>query len=190
MNSSTSETAAIRTRGHFIDGGAGRIFLTEHGPRDAGSVATALLILPAFAEEMNKSRRMYTLLAAELAARGTVTVVLDYQGCGDSEGDFEDARWSNWERDVRCAIDWIREGFGELPLALLGHRLGAALALTAATAPTARIERLLWWQPVLQGQQFLTQFLRLRIAGGLTGAGADDRETTQSLSFRSTRLGP
>ncbi|SEN85586.1 exosortase A system-associated hydrolase 2 [Duganella sp. CF517] len=145
----------------------------------AGVCRGALLYVPPFAEEMNKSRRMAALLALELARQGIATVRIDLHGCGDSSGDFADARWESWRDDVGLASAWLERRSGHRP-ALLGLRLGALLAMDyAANAPEADApRRLILWQPVLDGATFLTQFLRLRTAGAMmSAAGAADNST-------------
>jgi exosortase A-associated hydrolase 2 len=57
--------------------------------------------------------------------------------------------------------------------ALWGLRLGALLALDYAAAAQRPPAGLVLWQPVLSGHAFMTQFLRLKVAGGmLSGAEA------------------
>ncbi len=59
-----------------------------------------------------------------------------------------------------------------------GLRLGALLALDYAAQPVgAAPAQLLLWQPVLQGNAHLTQFLRLRVAAQMLGDGVADGGT-------------
>lgn len=153
----------------FLRRGDGYRFCLFHAP--AGACRAAVLYIHPFAEEMNKARRMGALQARALAADGVAVLQLDLHGCGDSSGDFGDARWDAWLDDIADAADWLRTHSGQ-PVALWGLRLGALLALEAA-ARDARTARLLLWQPVLSGTAFLTQFLRLRVAGDMLGGEAD-----------------
>lgn len=147
----------------FIDGGAGRLFAV-HWP---GGGDETIVFLPAFGEEMNRSRRMVTLLARAVAARGVGLLALDPFGTGDSEGDFAQASWRQWLDDAGTGIAWLRaRGQRAVPA---GLRIGAALALAAARAE--RTERVVLWQPVLDGAGFLNQFLRIRVAAGLGAEG-------------------
>jgi exosortase A-associated hydrolase 2 len=144
-----------------------------------GACRGALVYVPPFAEEMNKSRRMAALLALELARQGIATLRIDLHGCGDSSGDFADARWESWRDDVGLASAWLEQRSGHRP-ALLGLRLGALLAMdyAANTSETEAPRQLILWQPVLDGATFLTQFLRLRMAGAMMSAtGAADNST-------------
>jgi exosortase A-associated hydrolase 2 len=124
-----------------------------------------------FAEEMHKARRMAALQSRRLAAQGYVVLQLDLYGCGDSSGEFGQARWDIWRADVRRALTWLEQR-AQGPLSLWGLRLGATLAAEVAADPELGIEKLLLWQPVIGGEQFLSQFLRLRLAAEMLSAGA------------------
>lgn len=151
----------------FLQARTGSRFCLFHQP--AGQCRSALVYLHPFAEEMNKSRRMAALAARALAAQGVAVLQVDLHGCGDSSGEFRDASWQSWKEDVQLAAAWLRERTGHRA-GLWGLRLGALLALDAAAL--AEAPRLLLWQPVVKGEQFLTQFLRLRLAGDMLQAGA------------------
>jgi exosortase A-associated hydrolase 2 len=158
--------------GTFIDGGAGRIFLLTYEP--AAPTGAALLVVPAFAEEMNKSRRLVAATARALAARGVRTVVPDLYGTGDSAGEFAAARWETWCEDLRRAADWLRErGAREIDVLLV--RLGAALHADAFAGGAVPFRRAVAWQPVARGAETLRQLVRLknmaaRMAGEKTGS--------------------
>ena len=165
----------------FLDGTAGRLFAIHHPPQGGAPPERAALYLPPFAEEMNRARRVAALLARRLAGAGIGALLLDPYGTGDSAGDVADARWETWRSDALTAVRFL-EARGYRSIALIGLRLGALLALDAAPHAAA-VERALLWQPVLRGDQMLTQFLRLRLAAGLAG-GREARETTSALRQR------
>lgn len=173
----------------FLDTPGGARFCLFHPP--PGAPRAALLYLHPFAEEMNKTRRMAALAARRLAARGVAVLQLDLHGCGDSGGEFHEARWDGWLRDVDAGLAWLERRSGLRP-GLWGMRLGALLALDhAARAQAGSLpgpQRLLLWQPVSAGAQHLTQFLRLRLAGELlqdgASKGAHDQGGTAALRVR------
>ena len=157
----------IRQAGSFVPcvGGARFRLVTEPAHRPARGT---VVFVPAFAEEMNKSRRMVARAARQLGADGWRVVQRDPLGCGDSDGDFSDASWGDWISDVELELD---QALPNLPTWLWCHRAGALLASAAlATRPALNV---LLWQPVLAGAVHLNQFLRLhagaRIAGGRDG---------------------
>lgn len=141
-------------------------------PPANGACRGAILYVPPFAEEMNKSRRMAALQARALAALGYGVLLIDLYGCGDSSGDFADARWDIWKRDLACAHRWLLERL-QAPVSLWGLRLGALLALDYAAEPVGPLHTLALWQPVQSGKTFLTQFLRLRVANDMLNEGKE-----------------
>lgn len=145
----------------FLPLGQESIFCLYLAPQ-AGQPKGAVLFLPPFAEEMHKSRRMVALQARRFAQAGYAVLQIDLPGCGDSSGDFEDASWDGWLDCARAACGWLREKTGK-PIILWGLRLGAALAVETA-AQTPQIAGLILWQPVTNGENFLNQFLRIRVA--------------------------
>ncbi|RVU47777.1 hydrolase 2, exosortase A system-associated [Rubrivivax rivuli] len=151
---------------------------------DAAQAPRALVVhVHAFAEEMNKSRRMVALQSRALAAAGFAVWRMDLLGCGDSAGEFSDASWAAWVDDVLASVALARErhaatwpGAAPPELWLWGQRAGALLAAEAAQA-LAEPVNLLFWQPSLQGKQVLQQFLRLETAGALLGKNQEASST-------------
>ena len=93
----------------FLEGRGGPLFALYHPPL-AGEPRAIVVHCPAFAEEMNKSRRMVALQARAFVEQGLGTLVFDLFGTGDSAGDFGDATWDGWLADVRVALDLSRNG--------------------------------------------------------------------------------
>ncbi len=144
-----------------------------------------MLYVHPFAEEMNKSRRMAALLSRAVATAGWTVLQIDLGGCGDSDGDFGDASWQGWVADVRDAAAWLGERSGRAPW-LWGLRSGCLVANAAAQALPG-LQGFLYWQPVLSGRQFLQQFLRLKVAAQILGAGDAQRIDTRELRERLLR---
>ena len=159
------------------EAGPGQRFCLHHAASPAVAARGAIVYIHPFAEEMNKSRRMAALQAHAFAGAGFHVLHIDLYGCGDSSGDFADARWELWREDVVLAAHWLRGRFPG-PLTLWGLRLGALLALDCAHR--LRPDGLLLWQAVVSGQAHLHQFARLQTAarmfGGDTVTGADSHE--------------
>jgi exosortase A-associated hydrolase 2 len=149
----------------FLPAEQGRRFCVANRP--AREPRGGILYVHPFAEEMHKSRRMAALQARRLAQLGYLVLQIDLLGCGDSGCDFGDARWALWTSDVAAGLRWLRERTQSQTL--WGLRLGATLACEMAAGG---IERLVLWQPVTNGEQFLTQFLRLRLASEMLAGGA------------------
>lgn len=167
------DPASATAESFFLPVQEGFRYCLFHPP--AGPCRGALVYLHPFAEEMNKSRRMAALQARALAALGIGVLQIDLHGCGDSSGEFIDARWEGWKRDIDDARAWLGARLG-VPVGLWGLRIGALLALDYA-AKARDVPRLLLWQPVTSGAAFLNQFLRLRIAADLVQEGASNGGT-------------
>lgn len=122
---------------------------------------------------MNKCRRMSALQARALALAGFDVLQFDLGGCGDSDGDFAQARWNGWLDDVVHCARWLRSlpapgadsADDAAPLWLWGNRGGCLLAAESASVIGGSVE-FLFWQPISSGATMLQQFLRLRSLGG------------------------
>lgn len=176
----TARTRPIVPTAFFLQGRAGRLFALHIPAVSAREPAReGVLMCPAFAEEMNRSRRQVMLQAQAFAAGGRDVLLLDLFGTGESEGDFADARWELWLDDLERGARWLMQNGAET-LCLWGLRLGAMLAHSLAlNARQFEVSRLLLWQPVATGKVYLNQLLRLRLAAQMSAGGGG--ETTASL---------
>lgn len=145
--------------------------------RAQGAPRGAVLQVHAFAEEMNKSRRMAALGARAMAAAGYEVLQIDLFGCGDSSGEFGQATWSHWLDDVVHAAAWLQQRQAG-PLWLWGQRAGCLLAAEAAQLVPGPCH-FVFWQPAPKGQALLQQFLRLKMAAALLDGNSQG--VTESL---------
>lgn len=156
---------------HFIGEPDRRIFLVTRRP--AAARGGAVLLVPPFGEEMNKTRRMYADVAHGLMLRGIASVLPDLFGTGDSEGEFREATWDRWIRDISSTLAWM-ETEGWPVRAVLATRLGCSLAGEALLASGAAMNATVFWQPVADGSRFLVQLLRLRVAASMMEPGRNE----------------
>lgn len=159
----------------FLEGRQGPLFanlFTAPGPATRGYV-----FVPPFAEELNRSRHMMSRLARRAAAAGTPVLLVDPFGTGDSAGRFEDGTWYGWQDDITVAMSYLKTQ-GVRDVGLVALRTGALLA-----AGLSNVAHLILWAPVLNGEQFLTQFLRLKVAESMARDAAS-KETTKDLKAR------
>ncbi|MFO1300374.1 MAG: alpha/beta hydrolase [Burkholderiaceae bacterium] len=117
------------------------------------------LFVPAFGDEMNQMRRMVKLAAEALTERGVASCTFDLYGTGDSSADFADATVERWLADCRAMVERL-DVPEPTPLALIGCRLGAALAARVSHELPRKPAVLVAWAPVLQGRQQLSAMLR------------------------------
>ena len=154
----------------FLPASGGQRYCLLHLPAPGQPARGGIVYLHPLAEELNKSRHVAAAQARAFAAAGYSVLQIDLYGCGDSSGDFGEARWSIWHNDVHLACAWLAQRV-DGPLALWGLRLGALLALDFARRAPLPLARLLLWQPELDGRRCIDRFLRLRAAGRmLSGA--------------------
>ncbi len=166
------------SEGIFLPVGSGRRLCLVHRPH--GKARGVVVHVPAFAEEMNKSRRQVALAARAMADEGYAVVIPDLFGCGDSSGEFGEAGWDMWLHDILVVCRWAEGLFGGR-LWMWGLRAGALLAVQAANSlPDCDV---LLWQPVASGKLHLNQFLRLKVVNEAL-AEAATRSATVALHAR------
>jgi exosortase A-associated hydrolase 1/exosortase A-associated hydrolase 2 len=156
-----AESRKVSIRAFLIAGSRGPLNALYYEPT-AKAVLGDILFIPSFGEELNRCRSMVSMQARLLADLGIGTLILDPHGTGDSGGKHADATWATWRDDLRLGIEWLRREANGCST-LWGVRLGAIMASDLACTDPG-IERLLLWQPVLQGKVFYNQFLRIRVA--------------------------
>lgn len=165
----------------FLDTPAGRLFLLLRAPPDADR---CVLFVPPFGEEMNKCRRQVTETAELLVLAGYAVLLPDLFGTGDSAGEFHEATWNTWRHNIVSAIAW--SGGQGLPVdAVVATRLACLLAAQALKEAQHTVDCTAFWQPIGSGQQFMTQFLRLRVATSMMQDSG--KETVDELKARLQR---
>lgn len=152
----------------FIPSQNGPLFAMFY-PTEGNSVSNAILHIPAFGEEMNKTRRIVAVQAKRFSALNQSVLVIDLFGTGDSAGEFHEATWSIWLENIDTAINWLK-GQGAQTISLWGLRTGVLLAMDFISRSKYEIEQLLAWQPVFNGESFVDQLLRLRVAAAMFDA--------------------
>ena len=92
-----------------------------------------LVFLPGYMSDMAGGKA--TALFDEAKAKGRSALLLDYSGCGESEGDFGDGTLSRWRDEVVTLIDAYAEG----PILLVGSSMGGWLMLLVGAALEDRL---------------------------------------------------
>jgi exosortase A-associated hydrolase 2 len=146
----------------FLPGPAGNLFAMYYSPAQTKIDAGDVLYVHPFAGEMFASRNIIAALARSLAGAGLGVLTVDLYGCGDSAGDFSDARWEIWRDDLAAAVSWLQSQ-GRDRLSLWGLRLGALLAMDFALRSREHYESIVLWQPVVSGRNMLTQFFHMNL---------------------------
>lgn len=97
-----------------------------------------LLFLPGYKSDMEGGKAQAVF--AHARARGRACLLLDYSGCGSSEGLFEDGTLTVWRDDVLALIDHVWPEGAILPI---GSSMGGWLALLVALARAERVAGLI-----------------------------------------------
>lgn len=180
--SAVASTRASTARAEFFEAHGRQLFGLHIAP--TGKTVASAVYVPPFAEEMNRCRSHAAAQARALAAAGVHCLLFDLYGTGESAGGFDEADWAIWRDDVAAAASHVLDCTGHVPT-LWGARTGALLAAEAIALLADPKPRLQLWQPVLDGKQFLTQYLRLRIASQLVSE--TERETSDQIRSRLER---
>ena len=164
----------------FVTLPSGQLFTVQWGTL-VESTQRVVLMVPPFAEEMNKARKMMALLMEKLAGgsstAGTACLLFDLFGTGDSEGVFEQANWQTWKDNLVELLDHINGQCPDCEINIVVLRTGALLVND--TLPLLRPEisqkmtQLHYWNPVFNASQFINQFLRLRLAADMMRSDGD-----------------
>jgi exosortase A-associated hydrolase 2 len=157
----------------------------------AAGASLGLVYCPPFGEERNQSHPASARAARALAAAGVAVLRFDFSGCGDSEGDLEDASIEDWLAEIAAAEAALREKAGVARVGFWGLRAGANLAALHASG-RADTALLALWHPVPDPRTYMRQYLRQRVAtglaagasGGAGGPGGEKGESIQGLSAR------
>lgn len=121
----------------------------------AGRSARAVVLCNPFGEEAVRAFRIYRLLAEQLAEGGAHVLRFDYLGTGDSAGDCGEASLSGFADSAVEAAAELGDITGAKETLLIGLRLGAAAAAMAAARSSSATSKLILWDPVVSGRDYL-----------------------------------
>lgn len=133
-----------------------RLFGWVHAPSAPEEVRASVVLCPSMGLEAGFSHFVLRNVADELAALGFLVVRFDYDGTGDSAGSGEDPdRVPAWQGSIRSAVQLARS-IADVPVALLGMRIGAVLAAYEAEA-MGGVEALVLWDPPRSGRSYIRE---------------------------------
>lgn len=128
----------------------------------AGSSPT-IVFLPGYMSDMAGGKAQAVLEWAR--ERGRSCLLLDYTGCGQSDGDFADGRLSKWRDEIVALIGHI----GIDSVQLVGSSMGGWLMLLLAEALGERVKALVGIAPAPDFTEWgLSQSQRIELAAGRT----------------------
>lgn len=142
----------------FFFGSAKRqLYGTHQTPTGTTTKGTVVLCAP-FGQEYMRSHRAFRQLSLLLSRSGFHVFRFDYFGTGDSAGSEMDFSLADALEDLQIAIEEAQEVSDCEQVSLVGLRLGASIASLYNSA-NGGIKSLAMWDPVLGGQQYLTEIM-------------------------------
>jgi len=131
-----------------------RLFGVFDEPAEGGARELGVVLCYPHGADYETSFRAFRLLGTRLARAGFRVLRFDYLGTGDSSGDIDDASVSQWVADVITAVHELRSSGDLREVSLVGLRLGATLAALAA-AECQTVDRVVLWEPVIDGREYV-----------------------------------
>lgn len=129
-------------------------------PAQAPQRPVGVVCVPPLLHEQPRSRRFVTEVASGLAALGMPCLRFDFEGSGDSAGAGERLDFDSMRADLDLAVAALRAQTGVERVVLLAWR-AAALAVWSWLASGRQVDRIVLWEPVTDGAQWLAELERL-----------------------------
>jgi pimeloyl-ACP methyl ester carboxylesterase len=145
----------------FFDAGPRRLFGFFHARPAGMPPRRGVVLCNAFGREAIRAHRVYRVLAERLARAGCDVLRFDYSCSGDSAGEDIDMNLDEWHDDVRAAHAELQRRAGVPRVTWFGMRLGALVAQRASAGGAPGLDRLVLWDPVIDGRDYL-DLLRAR----------------------------
>lgn len=168
--------AINRKSGFFENRGGKKLFYTLTMPETYSAV---WVFCNPFIEEKVYTASVYKYFSDYLAKNGLAVMRFDYLGDGDSEGTIEDVDLDYWRNDIIDACQYVGSICGNSSLNLFGLRLGASLAWDVANM--IKVEQILLWEPILDGEDYLNQLLRYNLTTQLATYGKVNEERSDLI---------
>lgn len=104
--------------------------------RFVSGTGPALVFLPGYMSDMAGSKAQAVM--AHARAKGQACLLLDYSGCGESDGDFADGSLARWRGEIVALVNVL----GLEQVVLIGSSMGGWLMLLAALDLGERVKGL------------------------------------------------
>jgi len=134
---------------------SGRYSLLGHADLPVHRGSMGLVIVPPFGWEDVSAYRPLRFVARKLAANGIAVLRFDLPATGDSSGDLSDPElFDCWIQSVGDAAAELRALTGVGRIAIFGVRVGATLAVAAASREANVQDLILWGAPACGRAEF------------------------------------
>lgn len=164
---------------YYLDGCRGANFVLSH---QAGT-GHALVLLPPFGDEMNKSRHLLSSMMQNAATAGISSYLMDPYGTGDSMGDLDQVTVLDWRADFLQLLQHIAtQGYSRV--SFIAVRFGSLMLLDLLQQQLPLpVSHIILWQPQLDAGRFMQQLFRLKIAEHMSsGSKTNQAELEQQLA--------
>jgi pimeloyl-ACP methyl ester carboxylesterase len=162
----------------FLGDGETALPCIARGP--ALSPRATLVVVPPFAEEMNRCRLWLSQTTIRLAAGGVQTLLFDLPGTGDSPMPWQAATWDIWVQATRQAIAW---GTSTGPTHVMGVRFGGLLAAVAIPEALVRPASLMLAAAQESGEMAVRGLLRAAGDPAALGQRLEAGETIMAAGY-------
>jgi exosortase A-associated hydrolase 2 len=142
-----------------------QLFGIYQAPSGSAARTECAVLCNPFGQEAIRSHRLFRILAERLARSGFHVLRFDYFATGDSAGDDHDADIDGWVNDVLLANEEIISRSNCRHVSWFGLKLGASIAALAATRVGRPPIRLILWDPIVSGSDYLQELADAHIAG-------------------------
>lgn len=116
---------------------------------------TGIVICHPILEEKKSTYKLLRDCAKDLCSFGFYVFRFDLSGCGDSEGDYENASVNTWVEDTKVAVNYLTNKIKSIKtVGLIGLRLGATIA-AFVREESENISFLCLWSPIIDGKQYV-----------------------------------
>lgn len=141
----------------FFFGTTGKqLFGLYHVPASGQEQDIGVLLCNPWGQEFVRAHRALSQLGLRLARQGFPVLRFDYLGSGDSSGEDIDGTLTQWQSDIRVAIQELKRRARIDTVIIAGLRLGATLATIVASGRDD-VEGLVLWEPVVSGYDYLQE---------------------------------
>lgn len=166
INNSQDTGSVLKTG--FWQGCKGNNFIyvqAASSGKSPGQLNGAVLLLPPFADEMNKCRHLLNQLMRNIAQLEYDCYLPDHYGTGDSEGDLNQTTTDIWRRDLQQLLLFItRRGYTNISFIALRFGTLQLFDLLAQHTLDMPLHKVVLWQPILDTGKFWQHFVRIKVA--------------------------
>jgi uncharacterized protein len=145
----------------FFGTSSRRLFGAYHSPEGGRGRGPAVVLCQPFGHEYLRGHRAFRNLAIAIAERGHHVIRFDYFGTGDSAGSSDEHTVEQSLADIAAAIEEVKDMSDVAEVTLVGLRLGATLAMLAASG-RRDVKGVILWDPVSAGDAYLDSLAKLQ----------------------------